>query len=92
MLYRLKTESGGYLSVEVIGGTVADVVARFEGFAREKCKRSGGTWAEAEIEQVRAAAERFERALANSDHTTLMASMFEQITPGVIVDGERFFA
>lgn len=92
MLYRLKKESGGYLSVEVIGGRVEDVVSRFEAFAREKCKRSGGAWAEAEIEQVRAAAERFERALANSDHVTLMASMFEVIRPGVFVDGKPFFA
>jgi hypothetical protein len=92
MLFRLQKESGGYLSVEVIGESVDDVVKRFEAFARAKCKRSGGTWADDEIEAVRNAGARFKIALANEDYSVLLGSMFQQITPGVTVDGEMFSA
>lgn len=86
MFYRLQKESGGYLSVEVIGDSVEDVVERFAAFARAKCARSGGTWAEDEIETVRIAAERFGRNPEDLD------SMFELISPRVMVDGEYFIA
>lgn len=75
-LYRLRKESGGYLSVEIIGESVEDCVERFVEFARAKCKRSGGKWAEDEIEEVTVSPERY----------------VEEVTTGTWVDGELFFS
>jgi len=86
MLYRLRKEVADYLSVEIIDESVADIVARFEGWARKKCKRSGAAWAEDEIVEVRNAAEAFARQPERLD------SMFELLTPGMWVDGEAVFS
>ncbi len=51
-MYHLRKEAGGYLSVDIYAPTPEACIERFAAFARARCKRSGGAWAEAEIEEV----------------------------------------
>lgn len=52
-LFRISGEFGGYVDLEVIDTSVETVIERFTELVRAKCRTSGGTWAEDEIEKIR---------------------------------------
>lgn len=75
-LYELHYEAAGYLNIHVIGTSNEDVLERFAAAVRAKCKKSGGTWAEDAIEEVRGKS----------------ITLINLIGPGVMIDFEPFYA
>lgn len=82
-LYRLQYDAAGYLDFEVVGQSRDEVIRRFSAAARAWCKKSGGTWAEAAIEDVTS------RQYGSTDRER--PDLIETMGPGVTVDGEGFW-
>lgn len=85
-LYRLNIEVANYLSVEVIAESLEDLLEKFTEWARAKCKRSGGTWADEEIDRVETYIGQFQRNPGSYENSITVLS------PSLWVDGEPYFA